>query len=364
MCNFLKVAFVTVSFLVTTFFTTNPAALAKEPAAPQLSLAQSMELALYHNNALKTAKYEIEQKYEVRKDAEDDVEFTPTRPTTTDAERAFYALVQADLSWEMSKKTYSAGEDTVIMNTYKAYYNILQMLEKVSASELAVKSADLQKKAATAGYFAGTVSKVGLIQAEAALKSAESNLEANRLSLNDMYQKFNRLIGLFPEDRPVLVDRPVFAPLKIDNPEPEIERAIALSPSNWQARKMINFYDLQLDLYNFTTSSEPYKVKELDVEKAKVSASDADEQMRQLMRTIFYTIHRIEEQYAGLQENIRISEEDLRVVKVKYDIGLATKAEVAVAESSLAQTKQSLLDLVCQHDILLFAFKKPWAYAG
>lgn len=348
------------------FFFCLSAAWAKEPVTPQMTLQQAFSRALEINNALKLAEYNIERGYEVRQFAADKVLYIPTGPASPQAEAAFNALLQADTSWQMAKKSYTAQEDTVLMAVYQAYNGVLGAQEKVNSAQMALKSAELQKKQAVAGKRAGTVSNMAMVQADAASSGAIAALDAARQSLEDAYQKFNQLVGLWPEDRPQLMDQPVYSPLIIDHLDTEVERALEANPTVWLAKRKIDIAKISLNLYNFTdpARTEPYEAREIDVNKAEVSASDIQEQTRKLVRTLYYTVRQIEEQYAGVLEKAKIAEEILRVTRLKYDLGMVTRAEVVQAEASLASARQSLIDITCQHEILKLAFRKPWAYAA
>ncbi|MBC7326339.1 MAG: TolC family protein, partial [Moorella sp. (in: Bacteria)] len=165
-----------------------------------------------------------------------------------EAAAAFTGLVMADINWQMAKKSYNAEKDAVAMSVIKAYYEVLKALEGVQAAELSYKSAEISRQVALASYRAGVFAKSGLIQAESGLAQANSALEAAKKALDDAYQQFNVLVGLWPEDRPVLVDRPSFTPLQADNLEAEVERAAEESPSLWMAKKNIDLARLNLDL--------------------------------------------------------------------------------------------------------------------
>ncbi|HHW43245.1 MAG TPA: TolC family protein [Desulfotomaculum sp.] len=344
---------------------------AKEPATPEMTLQQAVEQALANSKDLKNAEYDIERGKEVRDLASDNMkEWTPSGTIVGEgaaqAAMNFTGLVQADLAWQMARKSYNAEKDSVIMAVYQAYDRILQNQEGVRAAEAALKAADWQNRAAFYGLKAGTISKSDFLKGDASLEGAKASLEAAKKALEDAYQQFNQLVGLWPEDRPVLVDKPVFTPLQIDNLDYEVERAVEESPNLWLAKKQIDLAKLNLDLYDFSNPhrTEPYEAKEIDVNKAEVSATSAEEKMRQLVRTIYYNIRQLEEQYAGLEQQVKVAQENLRVVKVKYDLGMATRQEIVAAEASLAGAQKALLVATCQHEVLKMAFEKPWAYAA
>lgn len=342
------------------------AALAREPAAPEFSLRQAVEKAKANSKALKLANYDIDRGLLVRDRAADKVEYTPAGPSPEAAAKAFTGLVQADLSWQMAKRSLKAEEDTVEMKACQVYNGLLQALEKVRVAEAQLKDAEWQHRMAVVSHRVGVLNKMGLVQAEAALTSARTGLEAARSSRNDAYQRFNQLVGLWPEDRPVLTERPEFKVIEMKSIDTEVSRVLDESPSIWLAQRKVDLAKITLDLYDFTNNAQvdPYDAKEIDVEKAEVSAADSKEQMRKLVRTLYYTVRQLEDQYAGARENLKLAEEALRVVRVKFDVGMATQKEVLAAEAALARAEQLMLDLSCQHEVLAMAVKKPWAYAA
>lgn len=359
-----KLSFIFMVFSILMLMTAT--AWAKDPATPELTFQQALDRAKSQSEALKSSQYDIDKGEKVRDHLQTKMLFAPTSPTTVEAERWFTSYVQSDLNWEMAKRSYGAQEDILVMQTYQTYDGLLQALEKVKVTEAQLKNAEWKNRVAGVSYKVGMLDKMGLIQAGAAVEMAKSDHESAREALNDTYQKFNQLVGLWPEDRPVLVDNPSFEKIKIDNLDVEVERAVVASPNVWLSQKQINLAKLTLDLYDLTSINniEPYSAKKYDVDKAKISAADTEEQTRILVRTIYYKVVQLEEQYASAQERLTVAEESLRVARVKYEVGVSTQSDVLGAETDLALAKQALIDIASQHEILSFAFRKPWAYAG
>lgn len=343
-----------------------PAAMAKEPSSPEMTVQQALEKAIVNSRSLQTAKDDIDRAYEVRQFYSDKVNYIPSGESSPGVERTFTSAVSNDINWQMAKRSYAAQEDSVAMQVYKAYDNLLQDMEKVKVNELLLKNADWKRRMADVSYKVGVLDMMGLVQANSNLSKAKSDYEASKKALADDYQIFNQLVGLWPEDRPILVDRPVFKKLIIDNLDAEVERAVESSPSVWLKDQSIDLAKLTLELFDLTNpaKSEPYTAKEIDVEKAKIAAKDKKEQTRQLVRTIYYKMVQLEDQYTSTQEKIKLSDEALRVARIKYDVGMATQGDVYTAEANLAQDRKSLLDISSQCEILSIAFRKPWTYAA
>jgi len=337
---------------------------AKEPATPEFTIEKAIQEALLHSAAIKSAEYDVDRAYEVRQFASDKLEFVPVGPADSDVLRPFYALKQADINWQMSRKALDIQKDAVEISARSSYNAILQAQAKVKTCEASLKSAEKQRILAAANFRVGLINQQALLSAETNLANAKAELEAAKKSLDDAYQKFNQLVGLWPEDRPVLTEVPDFEKLTVYDLDSYIERTLEENPNLWLAKEKVDLAKTMLGTYDFTNPAEPYKAKQLDVDKAIISASDARDQARKSLRSLYYTVTGLEEQYAPATEQVRMAEENLRVIKIKFEVGMATSAEVAQAESALAQAKQQVLDIVCQHDILKLAFSKPWAYAS
>lgn len=361
----LSVTITTLLLLVLTIFPVQ--AWSREPVTPEMTLQMAVEKALANSDALKNSKSDIKRAEEVRDFLGDKLDFVPNGPVpSSGVEKTYFGITQSYINYNMSKRNYKVTEDTVAMSVYQAYNGIIQAREKVSVAELNVKNKDWLERMAFAGKRVGTVDSMGMIQAETNYTAAKNSLEAAQKSLDDAYQKFNQLVGLWPEDRPVLSDMPEITPLNITDLDVEVSRVVDSSPAVWLAEQKVDLADLTMRLYDFTESgrTEPYKAKEIDVDKAKVTAGDTRDQTFKLVRTIYYSAKQLEEQNAAALETVRQAEEALRVAKVKYDVGMATKADLLNAGLALAQARQTVLDTAAQHEVMVYAFYKPWAYAG
>jgi len=351
----------TISFSIILF--TSSAAMAREPATPEFTVQEAVEEALAHSANIKSDKYDVDRTYEIRQFASQNLEFVPEGPASSDVTRPYYALLQADTNWQMSEKSLELQIDKVEMEARKAYNAVLQGIEKEKASEAALRNAERQRTVAYAKLRVGIINKQDMLQAEASVTAAKAAYEENVKNLNDSYQKFNYLVGLYPEDRPVLTELPTFEKIKVDSLDYYIEKSLADNPSLWLAEKNVEIAKTSLKTYDFTSSTrtEPYKAKELEVNQAVTSAADGKEQARKALRSIYYSLTGLEEQYEPAVEQVKLDEENLRIIKVKYDVGMATIMDVTQAETDLAQAKQQLMDLICEHDSLKQTFTKPWA---
>jgi outer membrane protein len=336
---------------------------AKEPAHPEISLNQAIGLALQHSEGVKKAEKEIDRTEEWRDYRGEQLGFIPTAsPGSSFIEIPWAQMLTADLQWRMSKKQLTAEQDTVALDTCKKYWDILSAQEKVKSGQAALDSAMKQLQNARAGYQAGMITKSVLIGAEAKYKAAQASLEAAKNELDTGYTAFNRLVGLWPEDRPVLTDTVEFNNLEIASLDYEVTKVLEDCPTVWLAQERVTLQGYLEDMMFYTGEYSPYKARKAETEQAQLDAINTKKAFKQITRSLYYGVMSLEEGYAGALEGVRAAEENLRVVKARYDVGMATRSEISEAEQTLSDAQTRAFDLACQHAYMKLAFKKPWAY--
>ncbi|ADI02710.1 TolC family protein [Syntrophothermus lipocalidus] len=336
---------------------------AKEPATPELSLNRAIELALTQSESVKKAEKEVDRTEEWRNYRSDQLDYTPTEPPGNAlVEVAWAQLLSADLSWRMSKKSLTAEQDKVALDTCKKYFDVLATQDKVQSAEAALDSARKQLQVARALYNVGMGTQAALTAAEAQYQAAQATLNAAQNDLDKGYVLLNQLVGLWPEDRPVLTDKVDFKALEITNLDYEVEKVLESCPTVWLAQETVTMKKYLEDMTLYTGEYRPYQARKIEVEQAELDALTTKEMFERITRSLYYGVKNLEESYSGAQEAVRAAQENLKVVKAKYEVGLATSAEVAAAEKSLAEAQYTAYNLACQHAYMKLAFEKPWAY--
>jgi len=337
-------------------------AVAREPAHPEISVAQAVALSLANSESLKNAKSDITKQKELRDDASDDLDFIPSSSSGTAAtENPWYSLLTADISLQSVKKAYTTEEEKIALDSYSKYWDILKYQDKLEVAELGAKKALLALQNAQAGNRVGTVADIDLLSATSQRQTAVTTLSLAQNSLDDAYEALNSQIGLWPEDRPVLTDTVKYSLADIDNLDNEVARVLADSPTIWSADQAVILQNYSKNMMFYSGSYTPYKVRQIGVEQAELDAASAKEVASQSVRDMYYQIKNMEQNYSMLQEQIKLAEENLRVSKVNFEIGMTTALNVCTAEKALADAKSSFLELICNHEYAKLVFEKPWA---
>ncbi|WP_338825985.1 hypothetical protein MTBGP_26500 [Moorella thermoacetica] len=362
-----KITLLLVLFIILMFYIAQPVFGATNASEATLTLQQAIEMGLKYDRGVKVAEAEIDRTKYIRDDAADKIDFYAVPGATNYSQEyqvSWNSLLNADLSWQMSKKTLESTRDALVLKICQSYWNVQTAEDKVRTQELIEQQALATLQNARAGLRAGTVAPSEVVYAETQWQQAKNNLEAAQHNLNDAYSALNQLIGLDSGSRPRLVEMPEYEPLKVDNLESEVERIVSSSPSVWLAQQKVTIQEWAADMMMFTGQYEPYKAREIAVDQAELNAANTKEIMKQVTRSFYYATMEIEKSYEAAKEGLRKAEENLRVAKAREDAGTAIKTDVMTAEVAVAQAQQAINELTRQHAYMKLAFQKPWAASG
>jgi len=339
----------------------------REPATPELTIEEAVEMALKNSKKIMSSKISIDAAYETRQQASRYAfGFTASNDFYEDtaAMRYLASLQRADVAWQINRKSQILLEDSITFAAHQVYYKLLQEIAAVNQYEIEKKDAELQRTVAQARFKVGLLQQLDMERVEVAVVTANSNLDKARESLAYAYINFNYLVGLWPNDRPILTEVPEYEQLEVINLNNFIERSLTDNPSIWQKEKSVDLARYAVEGFNFNDpQAGSYRVKELELDQAILSAADAKDEARKKLKELYYDIRKTEEQLPVLEQSIKLSKESLRVISLRYEAGMATRSEVVSAETALAKVEKSMLDLVCGHDLQKKAFTKPWVMA-
>lgn len=344
---------------------------AKEPATPEIKLNEAIDMAVKNSKTLKDSALDIDKAKEEKENADDTLTYTPAVGGTAgpDVESAWYSLLSKDLSWQMSKKTYASAEDSLVLSVCEKYWNIQKSIEDVKAKEVSASAAELTfrrvqamvRLGMTPTEYSGVSPEAVLAGAQAKVATAKSDLESARNQLSADYEALNLLLGLWPEDRPVLTDEINFEPLEIDNLEQEVQRAVEKSPKVWLAQEGVTLAKYSYELMWASGQYKSFAIRNAEKEQAELEAMTAKEGIETATRNFYYTVRNLEASMPAAEKGVAGAEEALRVAKLSYDLGMITREDLLKTEAALEAAKKSLIELKASHAYAKLAFQKPWA---
>lgn len=334
-----------------------PGVFAEEKKPVELTLQQAIERAQTHSNSVKIARLDTEKALIERRDAFDLVTYTPSGAVPIDhlVMKTYTGMMTSDTAWQMAGKGVDIQKDAAAMEVKKYYYGIIKDKENIKYAEKSLEAAQQKMKAVRAFYGVGMAGKTELVKAESDLSAARTGYMVAVKTLSDDYIKFNQLVGLNQEDRPVLKDLPRYSALVVEDVDRKIKQIVDDSPSVFLAKKNEFMAETVKPL------ESKYQIGNINHEKSEIGVAQAKEGLTKNLYGIYYNIMKLEEQYSSFQDSLKTAEEDARVALIKFELGMITKAELLAAQAAELKIKLNLLETLCSHIQLKESFEKPWA---
>lgn len=329
-----------------------------------LTLNEAVEAAKKNSKALQKMELDIERTEEVRKSAAEKVMYIPSGPTDPIAAAAWTGLVMTDVSLMMAKKSKAVEEDKIYMEVLKKYTEVLKAEKAYDYALKAKKNSDFNYRVSMLSYDAGVISFNQLKMVNGGNRISDKTLASAKVELDKAYGELNQLLGWAPDKRYKLVWEEDFTALQVDDPDLEIVRIMDGNPAVWLAEQKINLARLNLDLYSWSDPNrEPYRAKEIDVEKAEIEARIVKQQMRDGLFSLYQSLQQLEEGYNLALESLKTAEMEYKNTETLYNAGMSTMVELKNAELKVEKARVELEKIALQHYVLKYAFYHPWAYS-
>ncbi|MEW6540404.1 MAG: TolC family protein [Bacillota bacterium] len=331
-----------------------------------LALDQVVELALRNSMGIKQAELDVDRAREVADAAWEYHGYMLVKTWTgTDNlyksypgsdEHSWYKALSADRGWHIQQKTFEMTKDAISLNARRLYNDILKKQHGLGAAGAALEKAERDYRTVLALAAVGMSTNMQVYAASAGLQRAGSAAEQARADLEGAYRALNKLIGLEPEERPVLTTEPEFKAVAVESLDLAINRALSLdnNPYLWSKREG---YELQRYVWSYTQPSEAGLI---DRDKAWLSYEDARAETRNKIYELFDTMKTLEAAHASAQEGLALAREALRAAELRHWVGLATYTAVLEQKAALAQAEAAVLELRSTHASVKETFEKPW----
>ena len=373
-------------------------------AAPvELTLADSVNLALENNPSLKIAMLE-EKKAEASLDeAEGNRGFTLgynysaarskkegfsaandfanslsiSIPLYTGG-RLENAVDAAEIALESSRLGVDDTRQQLRMDTTNSYYSILQAQNQVTIYEQTVESLEEHLKNVKAQYHVGTVAKSDVLRSEVELADAQQSLIKAENARDLSVSNFNNVVGL-PLDTDVRVTEELGyekydlildeciayalenradgkqAQLAIDAAEEY--KAIAKSgyrptisataSNGWDDEDFPGVENeswqigakMSWNLIDSGVTKAQVRQAEADILSAKEQARQKQDAIQLEVRTAYLDVREAEKRIHTSQVSVEKAEEDLKIARVRYRAGVGTNLDVMDAQVALTTAK-------------------------
>ncbi len=292
---------------------TSAAALAEDKAEISLTMNEAYTRAVESNKSLQAAQINVDR----YKNSMNNIREQYQHDETTEL-----GYVSSQYNYENSQKTYKDAVLQMQSSVYGAYINVLLAEKKLNLAEayqkLAYSNLDIASKKNLFGMLSQSdydTQKISYEAAKTAVTAAETNLEAS-------YLTFNSLVGLKPEDRPVLTDEINFAEFNTESLAADMDRAKDTSLALWQTVESIPIIKEQMN-----DSMNRYDYDDLLYQKdaAQVQVNATETSVEDSVRSLYNTIKTAEQNYYSALQALSTAQQNYTVGSINYKAGMCTQ---------------------------------------
>jgi hypothetical protein len=345
----------------------------------ELTCDQAVEMALRNSMELKNAREGELQAEEMREMLANLRRITgstavPVGPGYDQADAADRDLLlkftAADTARHMAAKQAEALEETIAFQVRSAYDDVLQNTACLEKTERALDFTAKKLMQIDTKTRLGMESDFNRENARSGYAAEKEQKEHLARQLDEAYTNLNKLLGLEPgarlklqeHDPPAWLEEGQGSPTGLG--EASLERHLALvlqdHPYIWLQEQQVAQAERELSLYTYNVGLPPYKVIESTVQQEKNNLYNLKEEVRRGVRSLYYQLQGLENQYKALEKNLAQAENGLRVAQLRFKLGMAVPLEVEQAELAVLEIKCGMQDLARAYGQLKMLYEKPW----
>jgi outer membrane protein TolC len=309
--------------------------------------------------------------------------------TVWDFGRTSDRIQQARIGVELSDRRYEEHKLRVILGVIEAYYGVSLSRENQEASRLAVESAESIVKQAQARFESGFTVEADLLRAQASLAAARQREIQAGGQLDSARAALNRIMGdaldaatgdtagLSPTSLPLPSEEEMLAGQRQRRTDYQALLAeVRQAESQMRARKA-EFYpvlagfaswetdnpswidaggnnwlagiSLRWNIFAGRSDSAQLEAARYRLEQKRRQVAAMESGMRLELRNALVQTRSAEQQVDVTLAAERQSEESLKILRNRYDAGLATMTDLLTAEAARAQARTALAEAIYRH---------------
>lgn len=323
-----------------------------------LSLEEALALAAENNSDIKNSEknwrkaiIEADQAYRAAKDIEEAQNLTFARI------KYLNKNTQAK-GKTLAEKTYQASLETINLQVKQKYYSVLEAAELIEVCRGELERAQKQLKNAEVAFQVGTVAKtdvlsaqVGYANAQAALTQAENTLSLAKLELN-------KTMGVDLHNNYELTTKVEYIPMEAIDLNKVIEEAFNTRLDVIAAQIAKEIADENYDLIKGYTAPDTFDAKtaKIDADIAGLNLEDARENVIKDLTSAYLNINAMEKTLQSLNAAEEQARENMRLVQLRYEVGMATTIDVLDASVQLSNVQAKRVNALYGYDLAKLTF--------
>jgi len=278
-------------------------------------------MALDNSKKIKSSEKSVETQKENFSEAQTGYKYTPVTEGLRSADKpAFLSYFNNAYMLELYKKQLENEKKQLVIDAKTAYFNCLNFGLRKIIQEKTVAMNELKLSQEKSRYAVGMATKSSVGAAESLVATDKAALEDAVAKLDKAYNTLSTMLGLDQQNTIPVLTSPVEAEFaKLDDVDLETKRAVDNSMEVWTGQESARL-STQLRIFERDPEVGQYKEEKAYLDAA-VTKDNVKLQLRDLCNSINYVVEKNNQLVAQKEE----AEENYRVVKAQYDLGMITK---------------------------------------
>jgi outer membrane protein TolC len=317
------------------------ASFAQENEVKEISLEESVQIALKNNLDLKMAAYDLSLK---------EIEYEEAKINNL-LKASIINLESAKLSLKRAKDSFEERRKKLLEEVTNWYYQILKSEQKVQIEKISVEEAKENLEMVKNRFSLGDANQLEVMQAEITLSSAQLNLTRAENELRLAKMNFNQVLGVPLETQFKLTDTFSLEILEVTL-EDSIQKALENRYEITQAQDEIELARLKWELTQNEYTAELSKKKAIiELEKEKLNL---EEVKKEIILEITQSFLDLKEKETNIEITIKQEqekEETYRIAQEQYKAGFITTADLLDSQIQFIQAKVNALEALFNYNL-------------
>lgn len=358
-----------------------------EEKSEVLTYEEAVKIALLNSLDMRNAEREGDKASEMGRSLE--LSTSGVKPTSTGQGINDFKLAEiskgiekVDVAKTGAQKKQELIKETISYGIKSCFLNIQKNKSQLEFLDAQIKNGIGNNRIVRLKNEQGMESNLTYKQSELSIEKLQKDREKTQKDLEAEYIKLSKLMGTSNLQRPNLENIPVkYEELKDRDSEVDYRasRAIEESVSIWAKEQEAYLKQRGLDLYVFNVNDpkitlpglgsitlsgmapkqDPYSVQELDIAISGTEADKMKNDLTESIRSTYNNIKKLEDIHRSLEVDKETVDELYKALKVKYEVGMATKQELEDLELKKKQVESGLYQVETQHSLLVELYENP-----
>lgn len=311
-----------------------------------MTLDDAVKMALERNRDIKIQELNVEKAEEQLDDMRDVFKYTqPSSVYIPQVSAVWKGYLHAETQQRIAQRELEAKKQQLAVDVKDQYYSVLKNKNNIKLANNKLELAKRNYGQAHVKYNVGIINKLALYAAETELKAAENELADAEKSLQESKSRLATLIGYNGVFNFQLVDDVAFEEADFISLDAVIAQALSQRYEVWAAERSASVAKRVVE------HTDNYNVGKIDSYIADLRAGDVQDQIKNATEALYLSTLKLEEAHKVLNHRISTLEEQLRIVKLKNEMGMATTQEYRNVEQQYFNARNELKNLVYMHDV-------------